>query len=32
MRSSTVSKSLVMLGVLVGGTPGVALALGFRVN
>jgi hypothetical protein len=32
MRSSTVAKGLLMLGVLVGGAAGVALALGFRVD
>ena len=32
MRSWTVAKSLLMLGVLVGGAAGVALALGFRVD
>lgn len=32
MHSSTVAKSLLLLGVLVGGSAGVALALGFRVD
>lgn len=32
MRSWTVAKSLLMLGLLVGGAAGLALALGFRVD
>lgn len=32
MHSSTVAKSLLILGVLVGGAAGVALALGFRLD